>query len=174
MIAAAAAAQFLAAAACGGSPTASGRPPAVSMVAQVSASTVTCDTCTEGPFIWAVAAAPVTITNPGSRAIALSTVETRAFNHTRASVIATNVRPNLDFTYPDTTVPAGGSLTLEAAVVYHPLPPPADDIRLVVIVTFSDGRTARAEAQLFLTGVYNGSTASSRAARVDPAGLLRT
>mgnify|MGYP006174768769 CR=1 FL=1 len=35
---------------------------------------------------------------------------------------------------PDTDVPANGSLTLDAAVVYQPLPPPRDEIWLVVVV----------------------------------------
>lgn len=121
------------------------------LASSVTGTIVTCGTCTVGPTVWANVSAPVTITNPGAAAITVATVEARAFNQTRNSLIASNVRPNADFAYPTLDVPAGGSLTLDAGLIYHPLPPPTDDVRLAVVVTFSDGTTARADARL-LTG----------------------
>ena len=148
LVLAALAVQLAAVAACESGPTAPGRPLTVSITTPVSAVLVRRPGI-ETP-VWGAATAPVTITNPGTESLRVETVETRAFNHTRASVINTNVRPNMDFTYADRWVPARGTLTLEAGVVVIPLPPPGDDIRFEVVVTFSDGRTSRAEAPLVL------------------------
>ena len=51
----------------------------------------------------------------------------------------------------ETHLAPGSTLTLEAGLVYFPLPPPGDDIRFVVIVTFQDGTSMRAKTRL-LTG----------------------
>jgi hypothetical protein len=139
----------LALVACAGGPTGPlVRGATLLLPAQVAGTIVRCDFCTD-PAIWAVVEAPVTITNVGNRGLRVASVEARVVNHTRLSVIASNTRPNVDISYPDTDVPANGSLTLEAAVVYHPLPPPRDEIWLVVIVSFEDGTSADARARLF-------------------------
>lgn len=140
--------QLAAIAACDSGPAAPGRPLTVSIATPVSAVLVTRPGVE--PPVWGVASAPVTIANPGTQPAEVATVETRAFNRTRAAVISTNVRPNEDFTYADTWVPSGGSLTLEAGVVVIPLPPPGDELRFEVIVTLRDGRTVRADAPLIL------------------------
>ena len=54
-----------------------------------------------------------------------------------------NVRPNRDYAYGDTQVPPGGSLVLAAGVVFHPLPAAGDEVRIEVVATLMDGRTAR-------------------------------
>lgn len=115
--------------------------------AQVASMIVRCDFCTDP--VTAVVQVPVTITNVGNRDLRVESVEARVVNQTRQTVIASNTRPNVDFPYPHTDVPANGSLTLEAGVVYHPLPPPRDEIRLVVLVTFHDGTSAHGQARLF-------------------------
>lgn len=145
---AALAVQLAAIAACQSGPAGPGRPLAVSIMTPVSAVLVSRPGV--APPVWGVATAPVTITNPGTQSVRVDTVETRAINRTRASIISTNVRPNEDVTYVDTWVPERGALTLEAGVVVIPLPPPGDELRFEVIVTFDDGRTARAEAPLVL------------------------
>jgi hypothetical protein len=134
--------------ACGGSPTA----PASSGVtltlpAQMTATVVTCATCT--PAIWAFAETTITLTNRGDRDRRVTTVEARVLNKSRSTVLATNVRPNEDATYPDRFLPRNAALSLEAAVAYRPLPPPRDEIWFVVVVTFEDGGTLDNQSRLF-------------------------
>lgn len=62
------------------------------------------------------------------------------------------MRPNVNYSYRETRVPAGGALTLQAGLVYEPLPPPRDEVYLVVIVTFRDGTSVRAETRLVTGG----------------------
>ena len=144
------AAQLFAVAACD-SPARPQSQPAVALAPSVTGAIVSCYCTTDGPTVWATVAAPVIVTNPGTSSVRVASVEARAFNQTRKTLISSTVRPNTDFAYPEEEVPAGGSLTLEAGLVYHPLPSPQDDVRFVVVVTFRDGSTARAEARL-LTG----------------------
>lgn len=75
------------------------------------------------------------------------TVDAIVVNQTRGAVLATNRRPNTDVVYVDTEVPPSGSLTLEAGTVY-PMPPPGDDIRLLVVVTMADGTKVQQQARL--------------------------
>lgn len=110
---------------------------------------VTCTVCATEPSAWGVVEQDVTIVNQSTRDRDVATVEARAFNRTRGALISANTRPNVDYSYPDASVPAGGALTLQAGLVYQPLPPPRDDVRLIVIVTFRDGTSARAETRLF-------------------------
>lgn len=141
-------AQLVAIAACNNGPAAPGRPLTILIATPVSAVLVSRPGL--DPAVWGVATAQVTIANAGAQPAEVATVEARALNRTRAAVISTNVRPNEDLTYPNTLVPSGGTLTLEAGVVVIPLPPPGDELRLEVIVTFRDGRTARADAPMAL------------------------
>lgn len=117
----------------------------------VTGTIVTCQTCTTEPTVWAVAETNITIINGSGRMLDVDTVEARAFNQTRNTLIRANTRPNVDHPYSETFVAISGSLTLAAGVVYFPLPPPGDDVRLVVVVTFRDGTSARGEARL-ITG----------------------
>lgn len=123
----------------------------VVMPASVTAPIVTCLECTTDPTVWAVAEANVTIINGSGRSLDVATVEARAFNRTRNTLITSNTRPNTDHTYAETFIPNNGSLTLAAGVVYFPLPPPGDDVQFAVVVTFRDGTVARGETRL-ITG----------------------
>lgn len=113
---------------------------------------VTCTICTTEPAAWGVVEQDVTIVNRSARDRDVATVEARAFNQTRGALISANTRPNVNYSYRETRVPAGGALTLQAGLVYEPLPPPRDDVHLIVIVTFRDGTSVRAETRLVTGG----------------------
>ena len=127
-----------------GSPTAPSPAFAISFADPVAAQRVVCASCTVEPREWAVAEFPVTVTAPPGRSGAVASVETRVTNRTRGGVeLGRNVRPNRDYAYGDTQVPPGGSLVLAAGVVFHPLPAAGDEVRIEVVATLMDGRTAR-------------------------------
>lgn len=138
---------LLAAGSCGDPTSPSVDPVVVTIADTVTGTLVRCATCPEPP-VRAVAAAPVAITNGGPLERSVVTVEAIVVNRSRRTVIARNVRPNVSFVYPETRVLPGSSLTLEAAVVVEPLPPPGDDIRFIVVVTLADGISVRQEARL--------------------------
>ena len=139
-------------AACGSGPAAPNAGVALVLPDGVTGRIVTCTTCTTEPSAWGVVEQDVTIVNRSTRDRDVATVEARAFNSTRGALISANTRPNVNHSYPDTRVPAGGALTLQAGLVYEPLPPPGDEVHLVVIVTFRDGTSVRAETRLFTGG----------------------
>jgi hypothetical protein len=144
----AAVAQTLVLAACGSGPTSPNAGITLVLPDGITGRIVTCATCTD-PTVWAVVEQDVSIVNQSTRDRDVATVEARAFNHTRGTLISTNTRPNVDDSYSDTRVPAGGTLTLQAGLVYHPLPPPRDEVHLIVVVTFRDGTSVRGQTPLF-------------------------
>lgn len=139
--------------ACGGSPLTPQTPPiSLTLPPQVTGTVVRCETC-GAPTTWGTATASIVITNHSDRDRVTATVETTVVNRSRATVLGRNTRPNPDAPYPETRVPANGSLTLDAAVVYEPLPPPRDEIWFVVLVTFDNGASVRSETRLFTPGL---------------------
>lgn len=139
--------QTLVLAACGSGPAAPNAGVTLVLPDGITGRIVTCATCTD-PAVWAVVEQDVSIVNRSTRDRQVATVEARAFNHTRGTLIKANTRPNVDYVYPDTWVPAGGMLTLQAGLVYHP-PPPGDEVYFIVIVTFRDGTSVRGQTPLF-------------------------
>jgi hypothetical protein len=111
----------------------------------VTARLQTCPTC--APAFPVVAEFPISISDAFGRGGVVESVETRIQNVSRGVVMAINVRPNGDFAYPDTSVPANGRLVLQAGVVFT-MPPPRDDIRAIVTVRLTDGRQALASASV--------------------------
>jgi hypothetical protein len=97
--------------------------------------------------VYAVAEFDVVVGDPLGPGGVVRSVETRIVNRSRTTEVARNARPNSDFAYPNTAVPAGGSLTLPAGVVY-PLPPPRDDVQVVVTVMLTDGRRVEQAARV--------------------------
>jgi hypothetical protein len=117
----------------------------------VSARLVACATCTLPPFLSVVAEFPVTIGDPAGPGGAVQTVETRVVNRSRGSDAGTNTRPNADFTYPNTALPARGSLTLGAGLVFD-MQPPRDELQVVVRVLLTDGRAAERTSAIVVAG----------------------
>ena len=117
---------------------------------EVTGAIVPCDTC-ESPTASAVATTEIILSNRGSSSHRVVTVDTIVVNQTRRTVLASNRRPNADVVYAESEVPPGGSLTLEAGVVY-PMPPPRDDIQFLVVVTISDGTKVQQQARLITAG----------------------
>jgi hypothetical protein len=146
-----AAALLLAACACG-SPTTPSSPLTLALTASVTGRIIVCTTCTMPPEQWIVAEFPVTLSDPRGPGGTLQSIETRVFNRTRGRTeLGRNARPNADYQYADLAVPAGGSLTLPAGIVFHPLPPPRDELVVEVVATLTDGRSARQEGLLLAT-----------------------
>jgi hypothetical protein len=110
----------------------------LALPASVQARYVTCATC--GPAIWLFAEFPVVVGDPDGAGGTLATVETTAVNTTRGGALAHNTRPNADYAYTRTTVPAGGTLEVLAGIVIAPPPPPRDAVSINVLVTLADGR----------------------------------
>jgi hypothetical protein len=113
----------------------------------ITARLQTCPTCT--PAFPVVAEFPVAISDAVGRGGVVESVETRVQNISRGVVMAINMRPNGDFGYPDTSVPANGQLVLQAGIVFD-LPPPRDEIRAIVTVRLTDGRQAVASAPVMV------------------------
>ena len=116
----------------------------VTFAVPVAARRVACPACTVEPREWAVAEFPVTIADASNRGGTVASIEARVTNRTRSGIeLGRGVRPNSDYAYPDTRLPAGGTLVVEAGVVFFPVPPAGDDVRIEVIATLTDGRVAR-------------------------------
>lgn len=147
------AAALLVTAGCSDAPTKPSPTVTLSFATPVVATIVACDSCAEGPTIWATAEFPVTLTNPASADRTLVTLTTRVVNRTRGGEIARNVRPNETHAYPDVRIPAGGTLTLDAGIVYFPLPPPRDDVVVEVIAELQDGTTVTHSGTIVASGV---------------------
>jgi hypothetical protein len=107
---------------------------------------VTCETCDVS--LWVSIEFPVTVADPDGAGGTVQEVRVTATNRSRGQVLAGGSRPNADFSYPDTTVPAGGRLTLMAGLVISPAPPPRDEVVVAVLVTLGDGRSALGSARL--------------------------
>ncbi len=105
----------------------------------IGARYVTCATCEAQ--VTAVAEFPVGVSDPNGPGGTLESVETIARNLTRGSDVSRNTRPNAQVSYPSTTVPRAGTLTVEAGIVMSPAPPPRDAITLTVVVRLTDGRS---------------------------------
>ena len=115
----------------------------VTFAAPVAARRVVCPACTVEPREWAVAEFPVTMADASNRGGTVASIEARVTNRSRGIELGRGVRPNSDYAYPDTRLPAGGALVVEAGVVFFPVPPAGDDVRIEVIATLTDGRVAR-------------------------------
>ena len=130
-----------------GSPAQPTRPPiTLTVPAIVTGRYVTCDTCEVG--LWISLEFPVTVGDPDGSGGTVQEVRVTATNRSRGQVLGGSSRPNADFAYPDTTVPAGGTLTLMAGLVISPAPPPRDEVVVGVLVTLGDGRSALGSARL--------------------------
>jgi hypothetical protein len=134
---------LLAAVAACGNATGPSEALAVTFAVPVAARRVACPACTVEPREWAVAEFPVTIADASNRGGTVASVEARVTNRSRGIELGRGVRPNSDYAYPDTRLPAGGALVAEAGVVFFPVPPAGDDVWIDVIVTLTDGRVAR-------------------------------
>ena len=82
---------------------------------------VSCPTCDVGTLS-AVAEFPVTVGDPDGSGGVVEEVRTTAVNRSRGISLGANVRPNSQFSYPTTSVPARGSLQLSAGLVITPPP----------------------------------------------------
>lgn len=89
-----------------------------------------------------VAEFPATISDPAGGGGTLAMVVTTVFNRTRGAAVVRNERPNGSFAFPETALPAGGSLTVQAGAAFA-APPPRDDIVVVVEARLSDGRAVQ-------------------------------
>jgi hypothetical protein len=89
-----------------------------------------------------VAEFPATISDPAGGGGTLATVVTTVFNRSRGAAMVRNERPNASFAFPETMLPAGGSLTVQAGAAFT-VPPPRDDIVVVVEARLSDGRAVQ-------------------------------
>jgi hypothetical protein len=129
------------------SPTRPGRPPiALTIPSTVTGRYVSCATCEV--TLWISVEFPVVVADPDGAGGTVQDVRVTATNQSRGTVLAGNTRPNSEFPYPNTTVPAGGTLSLMAGVVISPASPPRDEVVIAVLVTLSDGRTGLASAPL--------------------------
>lgn len=108
---------------------------------------VSCASCPDAPTL--VIDVPVTISDPMGSGGVLAEVTLVALNRSRSLELARNTRPNDEYAFPDTSVPAGGQLVVRAGLV-APLPPPRDEISVTVHVRLTDGREASATAPLQL------------------------
>lgn len=134
----------IATSACGDGPAAPSPALVASFATPVTGQLVSCATCGEGPAQWIAVEFPVTIANPSDRAGMLATLEARIVNRSRAGAeLGRNLRPNAGHSYPDRHLPAGGRLTVDAGLVFFPVPPPRDHLAVEVTVTLTDGRSTR-------------------------------
>jgi hypothetical protein len=90
---------------------------------------------------------PVVIQDVGGPGGTVQSVTTIVTNRSRDIDVGRNVRPNADVSYLDTVIPAGGSLTLAAGIVFE-VQPPRDEVRVSVVVTLSTGRRAEQSGSL--------------------------
>lgn len=119
---------------------------AVSLPAAVEGRYVACATCAE-PTVTVVLEFPVTVSDPNGPGGTVERLTTILMNRTRAAEVGRNVRPNADYAFPSTALPAAGQLTLQAGLVVPP-PPPRDDLAVTVQVRLTDGREASATGPL--------------------------
>jgi hypothetical protein len=133
-------------AACGGDAAPSRPALALSMASPVEGRADICGSCSDVPAT-VVVETSVAVSDPSGPGGVVEALTTIVMNRSRALEVARNVRPNADFAFPATNVPAGGRLTLEAGVV-APLPPPRDEMAVTVHVRLTDGREASATAPL--------------------------
>jgi hypothetical protein len=117
-------------------------PPAVRLALPTRAEgrLVTCATCEE-PSTTVVIEFTVGVRDPDGPGGTIERLETIVTNRSRASEIGRNVRPNADYTFDDSHVPAGGQVAVQAGIVIS-LPPPRDEIVVTVLVRLADGREA--------------------------------
>jgi hypothetical protein len=111
---------------------------------------VSCPTC-DGGTLSVAAEFPVTVGDPDGSGGVVEQVRTTVVNRSRGISLGANVRPNPQFSYPTTSVPARASLELSAGLVITPPPPPRDEVSVTVFVQLTDGRTATASAPLVVT-----------------------
>ena len=111
---------------------------------------VRCATC-DGGTLSVVAEFPVTVGDQDGSGGVVEEVRTTAVNRSRGISLGASVRPNAQFSYPMTSVPARGSLQLSAGLVITPPPPPRDEVSVTVSVRLTDGRTSTASAPLVVT-----------------------
>ena len=122
-------------------------PIAVSLASPVEGRVVSCASCSGVPTL--VIEVPVTVGDPMGSGGVLAEVTLVALNRSRGGELARNTRPNGQYAFPDTSVPAGGQLVVLAGLV-APLPPPRDEISVTVHVRLTDGREGSAAAPLQL------------------------
>ena len=121
----------------------------LTLPAIVQAQIVNCLTCATEPKQWISAEFPVTLTNVSNSAAPIASITVVVSNRTRGNAeIGRNVRPNADRPIVDPPVPANAQATVQAAVVYFPIPPPRDEIVVTVTVAFTDGRRATETAPI--------------------------
>lgn len=122
-------------------------PPIVlTLPAVVEGQLVSCTGCQE-PSVWVVIEFAVTIADPHGRGGTLERLTTIVMNRSRATEAARSVRPNADYAFSSTDVPAGGQLVVQAGVV-SAVPPPRDEMSVTVVVRLTDGREVSASAPL--------------------------
>jgi hypothetical protein len=121
-------------------------PIALTVPAVVTGRYVACEPCEVA--LWVSLEFPVTVGDPEGSGGTVQEVRVTATNRSRGQVLAGGSRPNADFSYPDTTIAAGGRLTLMAGLVISPAPPPRDEVVIGVLVTLGDGRFAVGSARL--------------------------
>jgi hypothetical protein len=138
---------MLAVAACGSSPAAPSSPLTVSIADPLTARTVVCSSCSEPPFIWAVAEFEVRVTDASGQGGTIAFVEAVVHDRTRAVELGRGRRPNAEAGLDVSVIPAGGAVTTPMGVRLD-LPPPRDDVQITISVALTSGRTATATARL--------------------------
>lgn len=132
------------------SPAQPTRPPiALTVPAVVTGRYLTCETCEVS--LWVSLEFPVTVGDPHGSGGTVHEVRVTATNQSRGQMLGGSSRPNANYAYPNTAVPAGGTLTLMAGLVISPAPPPRDEVVVGVLVTLGDGRSAVGSAHLALS-----------------------
>lgn len=114
--------------------------------ATVEGRMATCTGCTD-PTPTVVLEFPVTILDPQGSGGTIERLETIVMNRSRGLEVARNVRPNADYAFPDSSVPAHGQLVVQAGIVFGP-PPPRDEIVVAVRVRLTDQREASSTVPL--------------------------
>lgn len=118
---------------------------------------VTCATC-EAPTTTVVVEFTVGVGDPDGPGGTIERLETIVTNRSRASEIGRNVRPNADYAFPDSRVPPGGQVAVQAGIVIA-LPPPRDEIVVTVLARLTDGREASGTTPLAVPGASAASAA---------------
>ena len=105
----------------------------------------TCQTCTDPVAV--IVTFPVTVSDASGPGGTIATLDTRVMDTSRGTEVARNTRPNGDVGLSPSALPAGGQVTIDAAIGFPP-PPPRDALMVVATARLTDGRSASASAPL--------------------------
>lgn len=115
------------------------------------ANAVTARLVTAGATVNAVGEFDVSVGDPAGPGTTVQSLETRVVSASRGVELGRSTRPNGDYAFTDASVPAGGTLTLQAGIVI-PSPPPRDELRVTVTIRTADGRLTERSARFVVGG----------------------